>query len=47
MIKTLLDTGPLVAFYSTRDAWHEWALEPITRYRRLGRQVIPLLSPGI
>ncbi|MGA3181318.1 MAG: hypothetical protein ABSF38_13330 [Verrucomicrobiota bacterium] len=46
MIETLVDTGPLVAFYSTQDAWHEWVLEQITRYRRHGRQIIPLLSPG-
>lgn len=25
MTRTLLDSGPLVAFYSTRDRYHEWA----------------------
>lgn len=25
MSKTLVDTGPLVAYLSARDAWHEWA----------------------
>ncbi|MGI8602132.1 MAG: type II toxin-antitoxin system VapC family toxin [Verrucomicrobiales bacterium] len=25
MTKTLLDSGPLVAFYSTRDRFHKWA----------------------
>jgi predicted nucleic acid-binding protein len=27
MSKTLLDTGPLVAFYSLRDEWHDWVME--------------------
>jgi predicted nucleic acid-binding protein len=38
MIKTLLDTGPLVAFYSTRDAWHEWVME------QMGTVPPPLLT---
>jgi hypothetical protein len=52
MIKALLDTESLVAFYSTREAWCGWVLEQIGtipllfRYRRHGRQLIPLLSPG-
>jgi predicted nucleic acid-binding protein len=33
MTMTLLDTGPLVAFYSTRDAWHEWAMEQMGAIR--------------
>ena len=38
MIKTLLDTGPLVAFYSTRDVWHEWVME------QMGNITPPLLT---
>ncbi|MGZ8900630.1 MAG: type II toxin-antitoxin system VapC family toxin [Limisphaerales bacterium] len=26
MTRILLDTGPIFAFYSQRDCWHEWAL---------------------
>jgi predicted nucleic acid-binding protein len=33
MTKTLLDTGPLVAFYSIRDAWHQWAMEQMGAIR--------------
>ena len=38
MIKTLVDTGPLVAFYSTRDAWHDWVME------QMGSMAPPLLT---
>ena len=27
MIRTLLDTGPLVAYFSASDAWHRWTSE--------------------
>ena len=27
MTRTLLDSGPLVAFYDRRDSWHRWAQE--------------------
>ena len=27
MTRTLLDCGPLVAFYDRKDAWHRWAHE--------------------
>ena len=27
MTRTLIDSGPLVAFYDRRDTWHRWAVE--------------------
>ena len=27
MIRTVLDSGPLVAFYDRKDTWHHWAQE--------------------
>jgi len=29
MIRTLLDSGPLVAFYDRKDAWHAWSHDQI------------------
>jgi uncharacterized protein len=33
MTKTLLDTGPLVAYMSDRDEWHEWAVTQFSSLR--------------
>jgi predicted nucleic acid-binding protein len=30
MIQTLLDSGPLVAFYSTTDTHHQWAFQQLS-----------------
>ena len=33
MTRTLLDTGPLVAYMSDRDEWHEWAVTQFSSLR--------------
>ena len=33
MTKTLVDSGPLVAFYSTQDKHHSWAFEQLSALR--------------
>src|SRR5687767_1104894 len=38
MIRTVLDSGPLVAFFDRKDAWHSWAHE------QMGVLVPPLLT---
>ncbi len=38
MIRTLLDTGPLVAFFNRTDQWHLWAKA------RMGALTPPLLT---
>ncbi len=38
MTRTLLDTGPLVAFLNRNDQWHEWAKT------QMGALPVPLLT---
>lgn len=33
MTRTIVDSGPLVAFYSTRDRHHRWAVEQLRALR--------------
>lgn len=30
MIRTIVDTGPLVAYFNTRDRWHRWVVQQMT-----------------
>jgi predicted nucleic acid-binding protein len=36
MTRMLLDAGPLVAYFSENDQWHEWSIEQM-------RQLLPPL----
>ncbi|MSQ58924.1 MAG: pilus assembly protein [Betaproteobacteria bacterium] len=32
MTRILADTGPLVAYFNSRDTWHEWAVEQMSTF---------------